>query len=221
MARVLLDGVMALPGWQSPALIRACTSAPPARHPRLDCRSNCIEWHAEGGLTADRGGRCGGGRAARLTPMAQDADSVACVEEVLLAAASAGGIVGAIEGGVWRAPAVEVLLREWRDSAAQLAVLRACLECPPSVRDVLLMGAGQADAELVELAGGRECAWSSCDVVAALLRLSESQGLVAVRPLIGLARSEGPGVLLAGLAQVCSLPFPPPPHFPPIFPPYL
>jgi hypothetical protein len=102
-------------------------------------------------------------------------------------------------GGAWPADA---LLRPWHNSAGQLSILRACLESPPDMGVALLVGAGQDEAELRELAGGKVCVWSSHDVVASLLRLSEREGCAAVRPFFEMARCEGPGVLLAGMAQV-------------------
>ena len=111
-------------------------------------------------------------------------------------------IVGAYRrgcGGAWPADA---LLRQWHNSAGQLSILRACLESPPEMSVVLLVSAGQDEAELRELAGGKVCVWSSHDVVASLLRLSEREGCGAVRPFFEMARCEGPGVLLAGMAQV-------------------
>ena len=93
---------------------------------------------------------------------------------------------------------VEAFLGRWRNATAQLALLRACITGPDHLRNLFLASprrvspdSGQPDSPL----------WGSIDLVEALIRLSDSQGLAAVAPLLDAPREQCPELFALALVQ--------------------
>ncbi len=94
-------------------------------------------------------------------------------------------------------------LREWKNSAAQLEIIRACLVSTDEVQEALLLGAGRGGACTSQEASDRlyASAWSSAELINVMLMLSEKQGRAEVEPLFESGLREHADSLLLGLAQ--------------------
>jgi CCR4-NOT transcription complex subunit 1 len=111
-------------------------------------------------------------------------------------------IVQAFRLGCDQAFPVSALLREWKNTAGQLEIIRACLQSHSHVQEALLLGAGRG---VCASANGTDklyaSVWSSGDFLRAMFMLAEKQGREEVEPLLRGGLKDHPESLLLGLAQ--------------------
>jgi CCR4-NOT transcription complex subunit 1 len=88
---------------------------------------------------------------------------------------------------------IEFLLGRWRNSAAQLSVLKALIASPEEVHKLLL--------QIPRRVSHTDLIWGSLDFVETLLRLSDSQGLDSVAPLFSAPLSQCPDILLLAMSE--------------------